>query len=109
MILTSCPGCGTTTARVLLSHVRIGSKRYLHEVMMSNLLRSIMFTLCALALAAPSFAMSADGCGGDCASCHSLTLQEAGGILKDLGSVKQVKPAQVRGLYAVSYTHLRAH
>jgi len=69
---------------------------------MSHLLRSILFTLCTLALAAPCFAMSADGCGGECASCHSLSLQEAGGILKDLGSVKSVKPAQVRGLYEIT-------
>jgi thiol:disulfide interchange protein DsbC len=50
---------------------------------------------------APSFAMSGAGCSGDCASCHSLTKPEATTLLKDLGSVKEVKPAPVRGLYEV--------
>ncbi|HBG08247.1 MAG: protein-disulfide isomerase [Geobacteraceae bacterium GWC2_58_44] len=57
----------------------------------------------ALALAVPAFAMSsAEGCGGDCASCHAITLQEANGILKDIGTVKAIKPAAVRGLYEIT-------
>ncbi|QWV96047.1 DsbC family protein [Geomonas nitrogeniifigens] len=60
------------------------------------------FTLVAIAFAAPAFAMS-EGCSGDCASCHSITLQEASGLLKEIGPVKDVKPAPVRGLYEVTF------
>ena len=55
-----------------------------------------------LALAVPSFAMSGVGCGGECASCHAITLQEANGLLKDIGHVQTVKPAAVRGLYELT-------
>ena len=56
-----------------------------------------------LAVAAPAFAMSAvEGCGGDCASCHAISLQEANGLLKNIGTVKDIKPAAVRGLYEVT-------
>ena len=44
-------------------------------------------------------AMAKEGCGGDCASCHSLTEKEAGALLQGVGTVKSVKPAQVLGLY----------
>jgi thiol:disulfide interchange protein DsbC len=54
-----------------------------------------------LGLAVPAFAMSGPGCSGDCVSCHSLGKAEASSLLKDLGSVKDVKPAPVRGLYEV--------
>ena len=60
------------------------------------------FAIAFLAVAAPVFAMSGDGCGGDCASCHSITVQEASGLLKEIGVVKAVKPAPVRGLYEVT-------
>ena len=56
----------------------------------------------AVSFAVPAFAMSG-GCSGDCASCHSLTLQEAGKLLKEIGPVKDVKPAPVRGLYEVTF------
>lgn len=55
-----------------------------------------------IALTVPSFAMSGDGCSGDCASCHSITVQEAGTLLKQIGVVKGVKPAPVRGLYEIT-------
>ncbi|ACH38553.1 protein disulfide bond isomerase, DsbC/DsbG-like, one heme-binding site [Citrifermentans bemidjiense Bem] len=58
--------------------------------------------LAPLALVVPVFAMSG-GCGGECASCHSITLQEAGSLLKGIGVVKDVKPAEVRGLYEVTF------
>jgi thiol:disulfide interchange protein DsbC len=62
-----------------------------------------VFFLLALTFAAPSaFAMSGEGCGGDCASCHTLSLQEARGLLKEMGQVTSVKPAAVRGLYEVT-------
>jgi thiol:disulfide interchange protein DsbC len=60
------------------------------------------FAIAFLTVAAPVFAMSGDGCGGDCASCHSITVQEAGALLKEIGVVKSVKPAPVRGLYEVT-------
>lgn len=56
----------------------------------------------SLLAAVPSFAMSGEGCGGDCASCHSITLQEAGTLLKGIGKVTAVNPAPVRGLFEVT-------
>lgn len=44
-------------------------------------------------------AMAKEGCGGECASCHSLSEKEAGTLLNGLGTVKSVKPSPVRGLY----------
>lgn len=44
-------------------------------------------------------AMAKEGCGGECASCHSLSEKEADTLLKGLGTVKSVKPSPVRGLY----------
>ena len=62
-----------------------------------------VFFLLALTFFVPSaFAMSGEGCGGDCASCHSLSLQEAKGLLKEMGEVTSVKPAPVRGLYEIT-------
>lgn len=70
---------------------------------MSHLKHAAFFAIVALVFAAPAFAMSTGaGCGGDCASCHAITLQEANTILKDIGAVKAVKPAAVRGLYEVT-------
>lgn len=60
------------------------------------------FTLVTLSFTVPAFAMS-QGCSGECASCHSITLQEASGLLKEIGPVKDVKPAPVRGLYEVTF------
>lgn len=68
---------------------------------MSQVKHPILLALILLAFAAPVFAMS-EGCGGECASCHAISLQEANSILKDLGTVKSVKPAAVRGLYELT-------
>ena len=65
-------------------------------------LAGAFFAVATFALAPHAFAMSGNGCGGDCASCHSITLQEANGLLKEIGVVKAVKPAPVRGLYEVT-------
>jgi thiol:disulfide interchange protein DsbC len=44
--------------------------------------------------------MSKAGCGGECASCHSLTPQEATGLLKNIGgTVTSVRPSPARGLF----------
>jgi len=70
---------------------------------MSPVKRLTFLTLSALFLATPAFAMSGgQGCGGECASCHAITLQEANTLLKDVGTVKAVQPAAVRGLYEVT-------
>jgi len=62
-----------------------------------------VFFLLSFAFCVPSvFAMSGEGCGGDCTSCHTLSLQEARGLLKEMGEVASVKPAPVRGLYEIT-------
>lgn len=51
-------------------------------------------------LATSSYAMAKEACGGECASCHSLTPKEASEILKKIGgTVTSVKPAPARGLF----------
>lgn len=67
----------------------------------SSLRNSVFLVALLSAFAAPAFAMS-QGCGGDCASCHSITVQEANTLLKDIATVTAVKPAAVRGLYEVT-------
>jgi thiol:disulfide interchange protein DsbC len=62
----------------------------------------LALALTLVSLAPGAFAMSGAGCGGDCASCHSLTVKEANGILGDLGHVTAVKPAAIRGLFEVT-------
>lgn len=62
-----------------------------------------LVALFILFFALPAYAMSqGEGCGGDCNSCHSLSLMEANGLLKDIGTVTEVKPAAVRGLYELT-------
>jgi len=65
---------------------------------------AVIISLLVALSAVSSFAMSGEGCGGagDCTNCHSLTLKEAEGLLKGVGTVAEVKPAQVRGLYEVT-------
>jgi thiol:disulfide interchange protein DsbC len=46
-----------------------------------------------------AFAM---GCGGECASCHSLGQEEAARLLEGVGTVQSVKMAPVRGLYEIT-------
>lgn len=41
----------------------------------------------------------------NCAACHTLSKEEAGVILKDLGTVKEVKMSPVTGLYEVTMQH----
>jgi len=41
----------------------------------------------------------------NCAACHSLTKEEAGSILKDLGTVKDLKLSPIKGLYEVTIQH----
>jgi len=51
-------------------------------------------------ISSSSYAMAKEGCGGDCASCHTLTPQEATGLLKKIGgTVTSVRPSPARGLF----------
>lgn len=51
-------------------------------------------------LVSSSYAMAKDGCSGDCTSCHSLTSQEATGLLKKVGgTVTSVRQSPSKGLY----------
>jgi thiol:disulfide interchange protein DsbC len=69
---------------------------------MLNTKRFILAVALLMSAAVPAFAMSAQGCGGECSSCHAITVQEANGILKDVGKVQSIKPAAIRGLYEVT-------
>jgi thiol:disulfide interchange protein DsbC len=60
----------------------------------------ILTVAVSLIVASPSFAMAKDGCVGECTSCHSLTVKDAGELLKKTGlAVKSVKQAPTRGLF----------
>lgn len=52
-------------------------------------------------LPASAFAAADPGCkSSDCASCHTLTKEEAGELLKNTGGVvRSVKPAPVKGMF----------
>jgi thiol:disulfide interchange protein DsbC len=51
-------------------------------------------------LVTSSFAMAKDGCSSDCASCHTLTTQEASSMLKKTGgTVTSVRHSPARGLF----------
>ncbi|MDD2580546.1 MAG: DsbC family protein [Desulfuromonadaceae bacterium] len=51
-------------------------------------------------VASSSYAMAKEGCGGECASCHTLTPQEATGLLKKIGgTVTDVRQSPARGLF----------
>lgn len=54
----------------------------------------------SLVLASPSFAMAKEGCGGVCATCHTITEKEASELLKKTGgTVTSVKQSPARGLF----------
>jgi len=56
----------------------------------------------SLIVASPSFAMAKEGCGGECASCHKLSENDAGELLKKTGLiVKSVKQSPSKGLFEV--------
>jgi thiol:disulfide interchange protein DsbC len=53
-----------------------------------------------LLAASPALAMTQEGCGGECGSCHKLTVKEANELVKGLGGkVVQVRVPAVRGLW----------
>lgn len=54
----------------------------------------------SLIVVSPSFAMAKEGCGGVCATCHTLTESEATAILKKTGGVvTSVKQSPAKGLF----------
>ena len=54
----------------------------------------------SLIITSPSFAMAKEGCGGECATCHSLTEKEATELLKKTGgTVTSVKQSPAKGLF----------
>lgn len=62
---------------------------------------------CVLLLLMPVLVLAVphEECGNskkDCAGCHSMTIQEAGSMLKDVGEVKQVKVATIPGLFELT-------
>ncbi len=66
-------------------------------------MKSVVFTLVLLFLASTAFAFQKDGCGsGNCIDCHSLTKQEANGLLKGkVDDVLDVKMSEVPGLWMI--------
>ncbi len=59
----------------------------------------IVFLLLS-ALVLPGY--GAVGCpGGDCTACHTLTVKEAGELLKKVGVVTEVSPSPVKGLWRI--------
>jgi thiol:disulfide interchange protein DsbC len=63
--------------------------------------KELILTLAiSVIVASPSFAMAKDGCGGACNVCHTLTVKDAGELLKKIGvTVKSVKEAPAKGLF----------
>lgn len=65
--------------------------------MLKKLFIAVTVTLIAVS---SSYAMPKEGCGGDCASCHTLTPQEATGLMKKLDvTVTSVRQSPARGLF----------
>lgn len=53
-------------------------------------------------IATSSYAMAKEDCGGECASCHTLSVKDAGELLKKTGiNVKSVKQAPSKGLFEI--------
>ncbi|MBI1920860.1 MAG: DsbC family protein [Geobacter sp.] len=64
----------------------------------------LVIPLAFIAGTASGFGAGAEGCGSDCAACHSFKKEEAQGLLKELApdiNVVDVAPAPVRGLFQV--------
>ena len=67
----------------------------------SPMLKELLICLfVSLIVASPSFAMAKEGCGGVCATCHTLTEKEATELLKKTGgTVTSVKQSPAKGLF----------
>lgn len=64
--------------------------------------RCFAVLLLSILLYTPAALAMSEGCSGDCKKCHTLTMQEAGKLLKDVGEVKEIKMAPVNGLWEVT-------
>jgi len=75
----------------------------IHSYLKGFLVACTALAAVAMVRAYPTTAMQIDGCGaGACKDCHSLTEDEAKGLLKDfVDEVKSVKFAEVGGLWEV--------
>ena len=63
-------------------------------------MKTAIHTFLFLMLAASgAYAMTQEGCGGDCAGCHSITVPEANRLFSGIAEVKSVRQAAVRGLF----------
>lgn len=66
------------------------------RIMLKRFLLSLLFVLfCAASVSAAT----GNGHGKDCASCHTLTVDEANRILTGIGEVKSIKQAAAPGLF----------
>lgn len=66
-------------------------------------MKSLATALLLVTIAAGSAsAMPKEGCGGDCAGCHALSVKEANDLVKGLGGkVTQVKSPAMRGVWEI--------
>jgi len=66
-----------------------------------SMLKELLIALfVSLIVTSASFAMAKEGCGGVCATCHSITEKEATELLKKTGGiVTSVKQSPSRGLF----------
>lgn len=66
---------------------------------------AVVVTLLITSLPVAALPMSQQGCGGDCAGCHTLTLGEAKTLMKKTGGeVKKVRLSPIKGLFEVIFT-----
>jgi thiol:disulfide interchange protein DsbC len=65
---------------------------------------TLTIVILAVLMSGRCWAMAKDGCGsGECVSCHTLTVKEAGELLKFIGgTVKKVADPPVKGLWQVA-------
>lgn len=71
------------------------------RIIIMNLIRALILFIAVVLIPLASFSfMSPPGCGQDCASCHSLTKEEAGKLLKF--DVSSISKAPVGGLWEIT-------
>ncbi len=64
--------------------------------------RIFLLLFLSLIFSSTTFAMAKDGCGGDCMSCHSMSVKEAEELFRGIGAkVRSVKPSPAKGLFEV--------
>jgi len=66
-------------------------------------MKSVLMAIFLLFVCLPTWSVAAEGCrGGDCTTCHTLTVKEAGELLKDVGTVSEVSLSPVKGLWQIT-------